>query len=162
MSLVINSSTNTVTVTSQEKTVAVISHENTSLTISEIGTQGIKGDTGTSEWGVITGDISNQADLQAALDSKLDYDQDYIIYLAEKSTIKDGGFNYTSGKLTGIAYDNTVKITTNSKTLIYTGELLTSIVHVFTYESQIWTITTTYTYTGSLLTGKPVISVVIT
>ncbi len=147
-------SSNKVATLTIETTTSNLSFEvkKTNLVLSKAGA---KGQTGTSEWGVITGDISNQTDLQSELDAKTNYDDDYIIYLAEKSTVTDGGFSYTSGKLTGIAYDNTATITSNSKVLSYTGDLLTTIVHTFTYNSQVWTITTSYTYTGDLLTGKP-------
>lgn len=36
-----------------------------------IGRRGPKGDTGSPEWGKITGDISDQDDLQQALDNKI-------------------------------------------------------------------------------------------
>jgi len=119
------------------------------------GVKGQQGEQGVNTWGSLEGTLSDQTDLQAELDGKLDYDDDYIIYLAGNSTVTDGGFVYTSGKLTSIDYDDTADVTLNSKTLTYTGDLLTQLVHEFTYNSQVWTVTTALTYTGEVLTGKP-------
>ena len=82
MSVTINSTINTVTVTSQEKTVAVVSHNNPTVTISEVGTQGIKGDTGQGfdisqvSWGLFkdAGITSRDDDLFPTAETRGDYE----------------------------------------------------------------------------------------
>lgn len=76
----------------------------------------------------------------------------FIIYLAENS---DSTLFYTGEPLTGIAYANTIDITSNSKTLAYdVDDLLETTTHVFNYQAQTWTVTTTFSYTSGKLTGK--------
>jgi len=114
---------------------------------------------GTTKSDVGLGNCDNTSDLdkpistatEAALDGKLDYEDEYIVDLAGQS---NATYSYTGSKLTGIAFADTAEITSNSKTLSYTGDLLTGISHVFTFNSQVWTVTSTLSYTGSQLTGK--------
>ena len=63
--------------------------------------------------------------------------------------------SYTGDLLTLITYADTADITNNTKTLSYDGsDLLETTTHVFNYQSQTWTVTTTLSYTSGKLTGK--------
>lgn len=115
------------------------------------GDQGNQGPPGVNTWGSITGTLSNQTDLQAVLDGKLDEQDSYIIDLANSS---NATYSYTGSQLSTITYSNTAVITSNSKVFTYTGSQLDSIVHTFNYDGQLWTVTTTLSYTSGSLTGK--------
>ena len=68
----------------------------------------------------------------------------------------DSTLSYIADVLDSITYSDTATITNNSKSFTYTSEVLTGISHVFDYDGQTWTVTTTLTYTGSSLTGKTI------
>ena len=141
---------NEISLDTQTNEIVVQVSGNNTITISDTG---IQGPVGNASWGQITGTLSDQADLQAALDVKLTTDDSNIIDLANSG---DSTLVYTGSQLTSINYVDTPSVTANSKSLIYTGDKRTSLVQIFTYDSQVWTVTTTLTYTGDLLTGKTV------
>ena len=61
---------------------------------------------------------------------------------------------YTSGLPTLINFTNSSGFTNNSKTITYTSGLPTTISHVFDYDGQTWTVTTTINYTSGLPVQK--------
>jgi hypothetical protein len=124
-----------------------------SITVSNQGVQGIQGVEGSAIWGNVAGTLSDQSDLQAALDSKLTKEDSDIIRQAGSG---NNTLSYIADVLDSITYSDTATITNNTKSLTYTSEVLTGISHVFDYDGQTWTVTTTLTYTGSSLTGKTI------
>lgn len=117
----------------------------------EKGDQGNQGPPGVNTWGSITGTLSDQTDLQAILDGKLEEQDAYIINLANSS---NATYSYTGSQLSTVTYSNTAVISSNSKAFTYTGTQLDSIVHTFNYDGQSWTVTTTLSYISGSLTGK--------
>lgn len=116
----------------------------TKLVLSQSGT---RGQTGVNEWGTILGTLSDQEDLQLALDSKVT-ETDYSIIEKVGNTTKS--FSKTGNLVTGIAYDDTEGATNHST--VYTWgtvggkNAVVSRVEVFTYVSQLWTYTQAFTY----------------
>lgn len=80
-----------------------------------------------------------------------DRNDNEVIDLAQST---DTALTYSGNNLTGIAYAATSLITINAKVLAYSGNTLDSVVHTFTYQSQIWTVATSFTYSANKLTGK--------
>lgn len=76
-----------------------------------------------------------------------------IIALAQTT---DSTLSYSGDTLTGVSYVDSAFITSNAKVLAYTGSTLDSVTHTFTYDSQVWTVTTTLTYTSGKLTDKAI------
>ena len=105
---------------------------------------------GEAVWGEIVGDIDDQIDLKARLDTKLNKYNESIIALATKP---DSTLAYTGDLLTSVTYADTADFTINSQALSYTLSKLTQVIHTFTFESQAWTFTQDLTYTGDKLTG---------
>lgn len=116
-----------------------------SVTVSDRGVQGI------AVWGNIGGVLSDQTDLQNALDVKLDEENLFIVELASNP---DSTLNYTGDQLTSIDYIDNADFTNNSKVLTYTGSVLDQVVHTFDYNMQTWTVTIILSYTSGKLTGK--------
>lgn len=50
-------------------------------------------------------------------------------------------------------FANTADYTNNTKTLVYTGSLLTSAIHLFRYDSKDWTVSYTYNYIVDVYSG---------
>lgn len=102
-----------------------------------------------SVWGSITGTLSDQSDLQSALNAKQDSIETYE-FINKNLYAYDSAITYTGGVPTSIVYS--LPSGSITKTLNYTGGLLTSIVLSGDTPSGI-DLTKTLTYTGSDLTG---------
>ena len=76
--------------------------------------------------------------------------------IIDEANFYDASYSYTGTQLTLITFVDTARITGNTKTLSYTGTQLTQTVQVFTYESQVWTVTSSFVYTGTQLSSKTV------
>ena len=87
--------------------------------------------------------ISNST--QSSLDEKQDSSDDLIITISGKqsNTFSNNVFTFV----------NTANYTNNTKTLIYTGALLTGSTHLFRYNSVNWTVNYAYTYTLGVYNG---------
>lgn len=81
--------------------------------------------------------------------TSLQYDQQII----NEAVLSQSTLNYTDGVLSSINYADTLRIINNSKSFTYLSGLLSETSHVFTYDSQTWTVSTSLTYTQGSLTG---------
>ena len=127
---------NVVSVSSTPTNVTVDSDTtNISVTTGEvsiaIATEGVQGPTG--EMG-----ITSKTDMQ-------------VLGIAKRA---GGAFTYISGALDIITYVDNEGVTNHTKQLNYTTGALTQTVEIFTYETQIWTVTIDFTYSGDTLTSK--------
>ena len=75
-----------------------------------------------------------------------------LLQLIAEFTLSDDLIIVTAGKQSNTFVNNvftfvdTVDYTNNSKTLVYTGALLTSAIHLFDYNSKNWNVNYTYNY----------------
>lgn len=74
--------------------------------------------------------------------------------LAKADLAVTANFTYTDGNLGAITYSDYDGISSNSKTLTYTGGNLSELAHSFVYSSVTWTVTKTFTYVNGVLTTK--------
>lgn len=74
----------------------------------------------------------------------------------DRAGSENATYVYTSGVLSSINFTNSDNFTSNTKVMTYTNGLLTTIIHAFTYMTQVWTVTSTLIYTNDVLTGKTV------
>jgi hypothetical protein len=83
-------------------------------------------------------DVTNVKVQEVGVKGDFILSDDLIIVTAGKqnNTFTNNVFNFV----------NSTSYTNNTKTLIYTGALLTSAVHLFRYDSKNWNVTYTYNY----------------
>jgi hypothetical protein len=83
-------------------------------------------------------DVTNVKVQEVGVKGDFILSDDLIIVTAGKqnNTFTNNVFNFV----------NSTSYTNNTKTLIYTGALLTSAVHLFKYDSKNWNVTYTYNY----------------
>lgn len=77
--------------------------------------------------------------------------EDTILYLA---SIAPSTATYTDDKLTTLTYSDFQGITNHTKTLTYTGDLLTSTQENFDYDGRTWTVDITLTYSSGVWQSK--------
>ena len=77
--------------------------------------------------------------------------------IIDQASFYDATYSYTGEKLTTINYVDTADITSNTKTLGYNiSDELIKTTHIFTYNSQTWTVTVDYAYSSGKLSTKTV------
>lgn len=111
---------------------------------------------GSSAWGDITGTLSNQTDLQSALDLRLNVGANQNLTLAE---LRQARRNQFEGSAPAFTYDGNNRVSTitysdgSVKTFTYNGTtgLLERIDHV--YSSPARTYRKDFTYSGTTLTS---------
>jgi hypothetical protein len=146
----IESNENVISISSDNNVIEIPAGGNT-IEVANQGVQGVPGNG--AVWGDIGGTLSDQTDLQAALDAKLTTEDSNIVSLASSG---NSSLAYIAGALDTITYVDTGQVTNNTKLFSYTTGLLTGVAHVFDYESQAWTVTTVLSYTTGALTGKTI------
>ncbi len=85
-----------------------------------------------------------------AWQDSVDVGESAILALSQ-SRAKTATMVYSGDTLTQVGYSSGDGFSVHSKTLGYTGNDLTSVVEVFTYASEVWTLTKTLAYAGGKL-----------